>query len=220
MNARRPILLPSLLALAAIAALAFAIVATVGDSSSGPAGRTTDSSPAVVTPGQGGFDGAELPGSIAAPDFTLTDQYGRPVSLSSYAGRVRVVAFVYSTCAAACVLLAQQIRGALDELPGPVPVLLVSAEPAADTPRSVRRFLARVSLSGRVHYLAAPRAALAAARRAYRIPSPAGPKGAQAFQSAASVLLVDRSGHERVLFGLEQLTPEALAHDIGKLEAG
>jgi hypothetical protein len=34
------------------------------------------------------------------------------------------------------------------------------------------------------------------------------------------VLLLDRAGRERVLFGIEQLTPESLAHDIGKLQAG
>ncbi len=44
-------------------------------------------------------------------------------------------------------LIAQQIRGALDELPHPVPVLIVSADPAADTPASVARFLAQVSLT-------------------------------------------------------------------------
>jgi hypothetical protein len=34
------------------------------------------------------------------------------------------------------------------------------------------------------------------------------------------VLLIDSHGSRRVLFGQEQLTPEALAHDIGKLQAG
>jgi hypothetical protein len=31
------------------------------------------------------------------------------------------------------------------------------------------------------------------------------------------VLLVDRAGNERVVFGLEQLTPESLAHDVETL---
>jgi len=44
--------------------------------------------------------------------------------------------------------------------------------------------------------------------------------GRAAFQRTASVLLIDARGRERVLFGLEQLTPEALAHDIGRLQAG
>ncbi len=72
------------------------------------------------------------------------------MSLSSYRGQVVVLAFLYSTCGATCTLIAQQIRGALDELPQPVPVLIVSADPAADTPASVARFLARVSLTGRI----------------------------------------------------------------------
>ena len=54
-----------------------------------------------------------------------------------------MLAFLYSTCGATCVLIAQQIRGALDELPRPVPVLIVSADPRADTPARVKRFLAQ-----------------------------------------------------------------------------
>jgi cytochrome oxidase Cu insertion factor (SCO1/SenC/PrrC family) len=99
-----------------------------------------------------------------------------------------------------------------------VPVLFVSVDPNADTPVSVRAFLAGVSLSGRVRYLAAPRAALAAVWRAYSITTPSA--GRKAFEAAVPVLLVDRDGRERVIYQQEQLTPEALAHDIGKLQAG
>ena len=62
-----------------------------------------------------GFDGAALP-AIVAHDFTLTDQYGHLVSLSDYRGQVVVLAFLYSTCGPTCIVIAQQIRGALDEL--------------------------------------------------------------------------------------------------------
>ena len=54
--------------------------------------------------------------------------------------------------------------------------------------------------------------------RSYRITPPS--SGAGAFARAASVLLIDRDGRERVAFGIEQLTPESLAHDIGKLQTG
>jgi hypothetical protein len=80
----------------------------------------------------------------------------------------------------------------------------------------VHRFLAQVSLTGRVRYLTGSPGRLRAVWRAYRI-APAS-AGAAAFQRRASVLLVDRRGRERVLFGLEQLTPESLAHDIGRLD--
>jgi hypothetical protein len=33
------------------------------------------------------------------------------------------------------------------------------------------------------------------------------------------VLLIDSRGRERVIFGIEQLTPEGLAHDLEKLRS-
>jgi hypothetical protein len=42
--------------------------------------------------------------------------------------------------------------------------------------------------------------------------------GAGAFAEYASVLLLDGNGAERVLFQSEQLTPEAIAHDVAKLQ--
>jgi len=44
--------------------------------------------------------------------------------------------------------------------------------------------------------------------------------GRAAFERTASVLLLDGRGRERVVYGLEQLTPESLAHDIRRLQAG
>ena len=179
-----------------------------------------------------GFDGALLPKGVGAPDFTLTDQSGRRVSLSQYRGRVAILTFLSTTCHPTCPLIAQQIRGALDELgtrpaparPAPAnrvpanphPVLIVSADPAADTPAAVRRFLGEASLGGRVEYLTGTPAALRAVWRAYGI-VPSGLGDAES-PHAAAVLLIDRTGHKRDLFQVEQLTPEGLVHDIRKLE--
>jgi hypothetical protein len=44
--------------------------------------------------------------------------------------------------------------------------------------------------------------------------------GRAAFASSASIYLIDRDGFERVIFQLEQLTPEALSHDVRKLQQG
>jgi len=137
------------------------------------------------------------------------------VSLAGYRGRVVILAFVSSTCGATCILLAQQIRGALDELPHPVPVLFVSVDPRADTGARVRRFLERVALTSRVRYLSGSPAALRPIWRAYGIVPVTSDRAA--FERAASVLLLDREGRERVVFGSEQLTPEGVAHDVRKL---
>jgi protein SCO1 len=195
-------------------ALAIALAGPLAGCGPGASSRST-SATAVSAPGAGGFDGAALPGGIAPPRLTLRDQTGARVSLGDYRGQVVVVTVLYSTCGPPCVVIAQQIRGALDELPRPVPVLVISADPAADTPARVARFLRRVSLSGRARWLSGSPAKLRRVWHALRVlPASA---GRAAFARVASVFLIDRHGRERVIFQLEQLTPEALSHDLRKL---
>jgi protein SCO1 len=194
-----------------------ALVALAGCSGGSSSSSSTASagSPTSI-PGVGGFDGAAIPPGAPLRDFTLTDQRGARVSLSSYRGKVTILAFPYTTCGDACVVIAEQIRGALDELGKAVPVLLISADPQADTRARIAQFLARTSLSGRVQYLNGSPAQLRAVWRSLRVvPASA---GKAAFESSASVFLLDREGRERVIFQLEQLTPEALAHDVRKLD--
>jgi protein SCO1 len=182
-------------------------------------GGSTNSSSRHSGAQNGGFEGALFPSGLRASDFSLTDPRGRRLSLSDYRGDVVVLAFLFSSCRA-CVLLAQQVRGALDELrttPG-VRTLFVSTDPKSDTPASVRRLLAETSLTGRVLYLSGTPAQLQPVWRAYAIPPVSA--GKAAVEAASTVLLIDRDGIERVGFGLEQLTPESLSHDIRRLAAG
>ena len=211
---------------AACAGLASALALAASGCSSSGAGSSTPrtrssatgsaaSVSAATTSSAGGFDGAEIPAGAPANDFTLRDQNGARVSLASTRGKVTILAFPYSTCGNACVVIAEQIRGALDELGRPAPVLLVSADPRTDTPARVRRFLARTSLTGRVEYLTGSLAQLQPVWRSFHVvPASA---GEAAFANSASVFLLDRNGRERVIFQLEQLTPEALSHDVRKL---
>jgi protein SCO1 len=208
---------PSPLAALALIALASALPAGCGGGSSKPPSSGAQVSSPTSVPGIGGFDGAALPAGAPVPGFTLTDQRGARVSLASYRGEVTILAFPYSGCGDACVVIAEQIRGALDELGRPVPVLFVSSDPEADTLARVRAFLARTSLSGRVRYLSGSRAQLRPVWRSFHVVLPSA--GSAAFDSSASVILLDREGRERVIFQLEQLTPEALAHDVRKLLA-
>jgi protein SCO1/2 len=208
----RPLTRMALALLASLLLIALVLALALGGSSER---RTT-------TPGSAGaasgFDGAAIPAAVAAPGFSLTDQSARRVTLAEQRGHVTVLAFLYSHCAAPCVVIAQQIRGALDQLARAPRVLILSADPASDTPASVREFLVRVSLSSRVEYLTGPAAQLRRVWRAYRVTPAAA--GRAAFARAAFVLLLDARGRERVLFGPEQLTPEGLAHDIGRLQDG
>jgi cytochrome oxidase Cu insertion factor (SCO1/SenC/PrrC family) len=210
-------------ALVATAALLAAATLLGGCGNSGASGGSQGTDAGSQAQGaQGaagsGFAGAALPAGIRAPRFALTDSEGRPLTLGGADPEVTLVAFLHTRCGRACVLIAQQVRGALDQLARPVRALVVSVDPRGDTPARVRRFLASVSLTGRVRWLTAPAATLARVWRAYRVVTPAA--GRTAFERSASVLLIDRAGYERVLYQQEQLTPESLRKDIGKLQAG
>ncbi len=179
----------------------------------GPGGRSN--TPSSIAGPASQFDGAALALGAPAADFTLTDQSAHAVSLGSTQANVTVLSFLSADCGATCIVIAQQIRGALDELKRPARVLIVSADPSGDTPARVRRFLAAVSLSGRVSYLTGSLPQLRKVWRAFNV-TPAS-AGRTAFDRAATVTLLDAQRRRRVLFGLEQLTPEALAHDIERL---
>jgi protein SCO1/2 len=206
---------------AASAVLAVALILAIalgGDRGNSPSGSTArEGGP------NRGFAGAAFPPGVRAPGFALTDQRGHRVSLSAYRGQVVALAFLpvpsgASPSCRACLLVAQQVRGALDEL-GPradVRTIFVNTNPAAPSARG-GQLLFETSLSGRVEYLTGAAARLRKVWRAYRIP-PAG-AGRAASEAAVTVLLIDRGGFERVGFGLEQITPEGLAHDIRLLEA-
>ena len=139
---------PGLVLLAIVTALVLAFLVAVlldrpaSNSRSGSSAAGV-SAAASGTPSASGFDGAALPAGLRARDFTLTDQGGRPgvaVGLPREGDHPHVPLL---DLRASLVLIAQQIRGALDELPHPVPVLIVSAEPAADTPRARQRASSR-----------------------------------------------------------------------------
>jgi protein SCO1 len=188
-----------------IACCAAAILAVVVASGSGGSKQVTV---------QHGFAGALRPAGIPPADFTLRDQDGRPAALAAYRGRPVIVTFMYSTCKDTCPLMADQIRGALDELGHDVPTLAVSVDPAGDTPLNTKRFLARHGLTGRARFLLGTRAQLAPVWRAYGIRPQTNSDAHSAY-----VLVIDKRGRQRVAFPASELTPEGLAHDVKALQA-
>jgi protein SCO1/2 len=193
-----------------------------GCSSSSSSGGPAAAGGAAGTnaPSASGYDGALLPADLPAHPFALTNQSGRRVSLSAFRGRVAILTFLYTTSHTTAPLIAQQIRGALDELETesrpPTPAVAISVDPSADTPARVRAFLRAASLTGRMEYLTGAAARLRPLWRAYAaVPASAGPV---AYERGAFVLLLDRQGAPRVEFQVGQLTPEALTHDVRRLE--
>ena len=79
--------------------------------------RSSDSAaPQPVTSSP--FDGPTMPPGLRAANFSLLDQYGHRVSLAHYRGRVVVLTFIHSLCHDTCPFMVEQIKGALNDLPG------------------------------------------------------------------------------------------------------
>jgi protein SCO1/2 len=162
----------------------------------------------------GGWAGFVRPPGATAPDFELRDQDGEPATMAQYRGKPVAVTFVYSTCEDTCPALVDQVRGALDDTGSDIPLLAVSVDPSGDTPASARRFLNERRMTGRARFLLGDERALAPVWQGYGVQPQAG-----RLDHSATVVLVDAQGRQRVGFPHGQLTPEALAHDIRKLEA-
>lgn len=160
-----------------------------------------------------GWAGALRPDIPAQPLDGLKDQDGRPAKLAK---DVTIVTFLYTSCQDTCPTTAQQIRGALDRLgkDKAPPTIAISVDPTGDTPDSAKAFLADQSLKGRMNYLLGPPVALQRQWTIYGIQPQL-----KDSEHSASVVLLDKTGKQRIGFPVDKLTPEGLAADVEKLRA-
>jgi protein SCO1/2 len=85
-----------------------------------------------------------LPGAAQAPDFTLTDQDGRPYTLSARRGHAVALFFGYAHCPDVCpTTLAALARAkrTLGAAGAGVDVVFVTVDPARDTPATLKRYV-------------------------------------------------------------------------------
>jgi protein SCO1 len=161
---------------------------------------------------QQGFAGAIRP-AIPPHAWTLTDQDGKSVRVGAPGSGPSVVTFLYTHCQDTCPVTASTVRGALDQLGHDVPAYAVSVDPAHDTPDSARAFLSRNHMTGRMHFLLTPTTTLQQIWTQFGIR----PQENE-LEHTAYVVLLDRTGRQRIGFPFDKLTPEGLAHDLRRLE--
>jgi protein SCO1/2 len=160
-----------------------------------------------------GWAGAVRPDGMPVPEFTLSDQDGKPVTSASLRGKPVVFAFVYSTCRDTCPAQVQTIRNALDKLDDPdARVIGISVDPANDTPKRAASFLLKQQMTGRMQFLLGSRQELAPVWKGFAVqPQEDG------LEHSAHTVLVDARGFQRIGFPFDHLTSQALAHDLGRL---
>ena len=163
--------------------------------------------------------GNELTPSSPAPNFSLTDQSGRTVSLAAQRGHWAVVTFLYTHCPDVCPLIAANLNGALASAEGKhagLRVLAVSVDPRRDTPAAVRTYAVQHRLKPGFHFLIGSPAKLAGVWRAYHVAARPGPKGTVTHSTFE--ILVDPKGEARLIYDATITTAE-LTGDLAKLGA-
>ena len=162
----------------------------------------------VRWPGPASFHGSTYEDTGPAPDFALVDHHGRPVTLASYRGHPVLLFFGYTRCPDICPLtlakLNRSVR-ALGRRGEEVRILLVSNDPARDTPAVLREYAARfgpavVGLTGDSAAVARAMAGYGAFSMAPAAPAaPADPHahGSHAAKPAAM-------SHSAVVYGIDR----------------
>jgi protein SCO1/2 len=90
------------------------------------------------------FRGAVITPPWQAPEIQLTDQNGRPFTLSSQRGKVVLLYFGYVNCPDECPLTMAHVKLARESLgsrANDVQVLMVSTDPVRDTPQALGDFM-------------------------------------------------------------------------------
>lgn len=161
-------------------------------------------------------------GKHPAPDFTLTDQRGQQVTLSSLRGNAIALTFIYTNCTDVCPLIAEKLHAAYQQLSASeqqhVQLLAVTVDPARDNVSALQQFSVKHSLAGTAnwHAMTGDPATLAQVWKAYYIDASgmvaedATPIGGPMATPDASpreslpahtdaIFIIDKEGNERVL---------------------
>jgi protein SCO1 len=90
------------------------------------------------------LSGSLITPSQPADDFSLISQTGEPVSLSDFRGKYVLIFFGFTNCTDECPLTMgylKQVRQRLGSQADQVQVLLITSDPARDTPEALGRYL-------------------------------------------------------------------------------
>ena len=136
-----------------------------------------------------------------APDFSLRGSDGSDVGIARYRGKVVLLTFGFTNCAAVCpttLATLAQARGGLGKRADAVRVIYVTVDPERDTADHLRDYLAAFD-PGFVGATGAPDV-LASVRREYGVTAVREGVGPDyAFAHTSSIFLIDRAGKLRAL---------------------
>ena len=169
------------------------------------------------------FHGVELPTPQPVADFTLTAHTGQEASLSDFRDQIALVYFGYTYCPDVCPGTLAELAGAMDSLDSQdkesVQVLMVTVDPARDTPEVLADYLGHFDPS--FLGLTGSEAEIAAAAEDIGVffqKQPGTTVSGYLVDHTASIFVVDRDGNIKLIFKFG--TPaEDIAADLKRLLA-
>ena len=167
----------------------------------------------TATAGSSGLQGSDLGGTVA-PDFTLTDQNGKHISLSQFKGRPVVLTFLYTHCPDQCPLTAERLHSSMLSLgsdASKVGIVAVSTDPKGDTLQAAQKFTLQHNMQNYWHYLIGTQDTLTPIWTAYNVYAQG---EQQSVDHTLAIYIIDKQGHERTFFGGNSFTPDQITTDL------
>ena len=167
------------------------------------------------------WDTKNITGIMPNLQFSLTNENGRAVHASDYAGKINLLYFGYTHCPDVCPLTLATVAQALKKI-GPkaadqINMLFVSVDPKRDPPRVLKRYVHAFGphifgLTGTQQQL---QDLTKRYRVAYRYGKPDADGNYTVYHSAA-IFVFDPSGKVRLVMNYKD-GAAAMAHDLGQL---
>jgi cytochrome oxidase Cu insertion factor (SCO1/SenC/PrrC family) len=157
------------LAVLATAAAILGVAACSASPSSGGSALTAQERAAAANPN---LDTGSSLNGVAAPNFRLTNQFGQPVSLSAFRGKVVILAFTDSECTTICPLTTASMvaaRNLLGRAGDRVQLLGIDANPSATARSDVLAYSRSHGMVNQWDFLTGSLAQLHAVWKAYHV---------------------------------------------------
>ena len=163
----------------------------------------------------------DIPSYYPLPEFSLTDQTGKAVTLHDLTGKVWVADFIFTNCGGTCPLMTDKMRKLQEALPPDIHLVSFTVDPSRDTPKVLAAYAQEHSANrDRWLFLTGDKEALYdICVRGFRLPLDAeGGTPAEPIAHSTRFVLVDKQGEIRGYYsGTEGQELRRLAADAKKL---
>ena len=142
----------------------------------------------------------ELAKLYPLPEFSLTDQSERSVTLADLKGRVWIADFIFTNCGGICPVMTEKMRKLHDVLPQDIRFVSISVDPERDTPKALAAYAAAHGApQERWLFLTGDKQALYdLCVKGFKLPlDPAGGTTAEPIAHSTRFVLVDQQGEIR-----------------------